>query len=267
VLLVQPPSRMPLRAVQSRSLGDQVFQQLAGEIMAGRVASGEGLPAERALAEVFNVNRHVVREALKRLEQVGLVRIAQGGSTRVLDFKRHAGLDLLAVMAEHASDGEQVAAYLLSILEMRAAIGVDVARLCAIRADVSVRAALVEIAAEMKATASEDRVFELEVQFWERLHEGADNLAYRLAYNSLLKGAYAMGTLAQQWSIDEIKRSEYRVPLAAAIAAGDAASAEAMTRAAMRAPVEAFGEDVGDAAPPEAVAPRPPRGTRQRTAR
>jgi hypothetical protein len=76
-----------------------------------------------------------------------------------------------------------------------------------------------------------------------------------------------MGTLALGWSIDEIKRSEYRVPLAAAIAAGDAASAEAMTRAAMRAPVDAFGDNVGDAAAPQAVAPQTPRSPRRRTAR
>jgi GntR family transcriptional regulator, transcriptional repressor for pyruvate dehydrogenase complex len=246
---------MSLRAVQNRSLGDQVFQQLAGEIMAGRYASGEGLPAERSLAEIFHVNRHVVREALKRLEQVGLVRIAQGGTTRILDFKRHAGLDLLAVMAEHAAGGEQVEEYLLSILEMRAAIGVDVARLCALRAGSSVRDALIAIAAEMKTTTRDDRLFELEVQFWERLHDGADNLAYRLAYNSLVKGAYAMGPFARQWSIDEIKSSDYRIPLAAAIAAGDAAKAEEMTRQAMRPPVEAFAQAIG--APENSPAPPP----------
>jgi GntR family transcriptional repressor for pyruvate dehydrogenase complex len=237
---------MSLRAVQNRSLGDQVFQQLAGEIMSGRYAAGEGLPAERSLAEVFHVNRHVVREALKRLEQVGLVRIAQGGSTRVLDFKRHAGLDLLAMMAEHAAGGEQVAGYLLSVLEMRAAIGIDVVRLCALRADRSVRDALVAIAADMSATTRDDRLFELEVEFWDRLHDGADNLAYRLAYNSLVKGAFAMGPLARQWSIDEIKRSDRRVPLAAAIAAGDAAKAEALTRETMRPPVDELAQRVAE---------------------
>ena len=203
----------------------------------------------------------MVREALKRLEQVGLVRIAQGGTTRVLDFQRHAGLDLLAVMAEHTSDGNQVAAYLLSILEMRAAIGVDVARLCALRADATVRGALVAIAAEMRSATRDDQLFELEVQFWERMHDGADNLAYRLAFNSLLKGAYAMGPLAREWSIDEIKRSDYRAPLAAAIAAGDAVKAEAMTRDVMCTPVEAFRQNVDGHAGLQVVAPAPKAAT------
>jgi GntR family transcriptional repressor for pyruvate dehydrogenase complex len=202
---------------------------------------------------------------LKRLEQVGLVRIAQGGTTRVLDFRQHAGLDLLAVMAEHASDGDQIAAYLLSILEMRAAIGVDVARLCALRADLTVRGNLVATAAEMKAATRDDQLFELEVRFWERRHDGADNLAYRLAFNSLLKGAHAMGPLARQWSIDEIKRSDYRGPLTAAIAAGDATKAEAMTRDAMRAPVEAFGHGIGAAVLP--VLPAVPATSRTHSSR
>ena len=36
-----------------------------------------------------------MREALKRLQQSGLVRISQGGATRVRDWRRHGGLDLL----------------------------------------------------------------------------------------------------------------------------------------------------------------------------
>jgi GntR family transcriptional regulator, transcriptional repressor for pyruvate dehydrogenase complex len=262
---------MSLRAVQSRSLGDQVFQQLAGEIMGGRYAPGEGLPAERSLAEVFHVNRHVVREALKRLEQVGLVKISQGGSTRINDFKRHAGLDLLALMAEHASGGDEIASYLLSILEMRAVIAADVVRLCAIRGSRTVRDGLVAIAIEMKNAADdEEQLFALEVRFWELLHEGADNLAYRLGFNSLLKGVYAMGPFAHQWSIHEVKSSDYRGPLAAAIASGDAAKAEAMTRDAMRTPIEAFKKGLGQGAlaPSGSAAPGPsPSTTRTASAR
>src|ERR1700685_1928206 len=54
----QPPDMLvgptvALRALQERSLGDQVFDQLAAEIMSERYATGVALPAERALAEIF----------------------------------------------------------------------------------------------------------------------------------------------------------------------------------------------------------------------
>src|SRR5277367_5567550 len=93
---------MALRAVQERSLGDQVFDQLAAEILSERYLPGAPLPAERSLAEIFRVNRHVVREALKRLEQLGLIGTSRSGGAEVTDFKRRAGLEVLAMMAEHA---------------------------------------------------------------------------------------------------------------------------------------------------------------------
>ena len=84
----------------------------------------------------------MVREALGRLEQLGLVRIVQGGGTRVLDFRRTAGLDLLAVLADHADAVDGSLEPLRAALEMRAGIGVDVARLCAAPASTATREAL-----------------------------------------------------------------------------------------------------------------------------
>ena len=230
---------MTLRAVRNLSLADQVFEQLVAEIMEQRYTPGASLPAERALAEIFGVNRHVVREALKRLAQVGLVKISQGGGTQVLDFRRSAGLDMLALLAEHAHDGENAVTYWLAALEMRAAIAADMARLCAQRADAQVRKDVVAIAREM-ANAAEDELLGLEVRFWERVLDGADNIAYRLAFNSMIKAAYATGDAAREWSAYEVKSSGYRAQIAAAIAAGDAATAEDETRAAMRAATERF---------------------------
>jgi DNA-binding FadR family transcriptional regulator len=229
-----------LRAVRDRSLGDQVFDQLALEIMSERYAAGAALPPERTLAEVFGVNRHVVREALKRLEQLNLVVTSRAGRTEVADIKRTAGLEILAMMAEHARGGAEANKYLLSVLEMRALIGADVVRLCAERASRKVRNDLVRIAGEMRTTTADDALFQLEVRFWEKLLEGADNIAYRLAFNSLVKGAYAMGPFAVQWSLAEIRGSDFRGPLAAAVAAGKATEAEEQTRTLMRRAIDAI---------------------------
>ena len=136
---------MALQAVEKRSLPDEVFEQLTAEIVSGRYAPGATIPSERDLSEVLAVNRHVVREAVKRLEQIGLVKVVQGGRTKVLDFRQTAGLDLLAVVAEHADAVEALLPLLAAALEMRAGIGVDVARLCAQRADGDVRSELLEI--------------------------------------------------------------------------------------------------------------------------
>jgi GntR family transcriptional repressor for pyruvate dehydrogenase complex len=237
---------MPLRAVPNRPLTDQVFDQLAGEIMAERYPPGTNLPSERSLTDVFGVNRQVVREALKRLDQLKLVRISHGGATKVLDFKRHARLDLLALMAEHATaSGGDVARFQLAILEMRVPIGADIARLCAIRADDDVRRDLLRLSGEMRAAETPEVLFALEVQFWGRLLDGADNIAYRLCVNTLADGAYARGEAAQAWFIEEIRASDYRRPIALAIAARDPDRAEKVMRTVMRTSVEAFGRAIG----------------------
>jgi GntR family transcriptional repressor for pyruvate dehydrogenase complex len=229
---------MPLEAVKNRSLADQVFAQLATEIVGSRYQPGAALPSERELAEVFGVNRHVVREALKRLAQASLVKIAQGGHTRVLDYRRHAGLEMLTLFAEYANGNEQVVGHWLAVLEMRASMAAEVVRLCALRASPELRKELVEITEKMRLSGDSQEIYTLEVRFWERALEGANNIAYQLAFNSLIKSAIRMGHAAREMSVQEVKNSGYRVSLAEAIAAGDAERAETETRTRMRGDLE-----------------------------
>jgi len=229
-----------LRAVESTSLPDQVFEQLTAEIVSGRYAPGTTIPSERALSELFSVNRHVVREATKRLAQVGLVKVVQGGGTRVLDFRHTAGLDLLAVVAEHADAAEPFLGLVAGALEMRAGIGVDLARLCAQRASVDVRAELPALAEQLAGVAPGPEVFALDERFWQRVLDGAGNLAYQLAFNSLLRAVHAMPERSLPWLEDELARGDYRRPIAAAIAAGDEEAAASATRTALTPEPEAF---------------------------
>src|SRR3954454_4389042 len=121
------------------SVSDQVFAQVRDAILAGDYPPDAGLPSERDLAAVFAVNRHAVREALRRLQQLGLVRVAQGGATRVLDWREHAGLDL--AMAAGGQDLLPVEHLVRDVLEMRACLGADAARLCALRGTDAAKAA------------------------------------------------------------------------------------------------------------------------------
>lgn len=56
-----------------RSLKDQVVNELGSDIVAGRLRSGELLPAEGVLLARFNVSRTVLRDALNVLSSKGLV--------------------------------------------------------------------------------------------------------------------------------------------------------------------------------------------------
>jgi DNA-binding FadR family transcriptional regulator len=226
---------MALQAVQKRSLPDDVFEQLTAEIVGGGYPPGATIPSERELSDVLGVNRHVVREAVKRLEQVGLVKASQGGRTKVLDFRRSAGLDLLAILAAHPDAADALLPLLGAALEMRAGIGVDVARLCAKRAGRELRAELPEIA-EQLARADGHELLSLDQRFWQGVLDGAGNLAYQLAFNSLIRAVHTLHDFSAPWLEQELRRGDYRRPIAAAIAAGDAESAARVTRLALTSP-------------------------------
>ena len=48
----------------------RIHADLRTEILSGRLAPGDALSSERALSEELGANRHAVREALKRLQNV-----------------------------------------------------------------------------------------------------------------------------------------------------------------------------------------------------
>ncbi len=212
-----------------------MFEQLTGEILARAYPAGSAIPSERELSEVLGVNRHVVREAVKRLEQVGLLKGTQGGRTVVLDYRRTAGLDLLALVAERADPSETLLPLLAAAIEMRAGIGSDLARLCAERAGSEVREQLVELAGRLGETSSLDAeaLLELDRSFWQTMLDGAGNLAYQLAFNSLIRAVHALRQLSVPWLEDELARSGHRMPIAQAIAAGDAETAAGAARDAL----------------------------------
>lgn len=193
--------------IERRLASEAVYDALLAEALAA--APGDALPSERALSEAFAVNRHAVREALKRLQQAGLVQVAQGGATRVTDWRRTAGLDLLVQLAAAHPGPELVQA----IVEMRAAVGADVARLCAERAP--------RIAAEPSGT---EKGY---IAFWEAITDGAGNLAYRLSLNTLV-AAQRAGAIDPGRYAPEREDLPAQRELLAAITAGDGRRAHAL---------------------------------------
>jgi len=65
------------QAKQSRVFED-IILQIEESILDGRLLEGDKLPGERTLREVFKVSRGTLREALRALEQKGLINIKTG---------------------------------------------------------------------------------------------------------------------------------------------------------------------------------------------
>ncbi len=65
------------KAKQSRVFQD-VVEQIQDAILSGKLEPGSKLPAERELKDMFNTSRGTLREALRVLEQKGLIEIKLG---------------------------------------------------------------------------------------------------------------------------------------------------------------------------------------------
>lgn len=77
-----------IRAGSDETKTQQIFNQIASAILAGKVGPGESITSERALAERLGVSRNIVRNAYRRLEEHGLVETVSTSGRRVRASKR-----------------------------------------------------------------------------------------------------------------------------------------------------------------------------------
>lgn len=177
---------MDLSPIDRSAMSDDVFDRLAASIVGGEVAAGEVFPSERTLADALGVSRPVVREALKRLAHAGLVRIRHGGSTRVTDYRRTAGPDLLAMLLTDRN-GELDLTVARSIIEARSDLGPPAAAAAARWATPDALDALDALVDRMRATDDVHELQRLALAFWDQVVDAADNLVHRLLFNTLLR--------------------------------------------------------------------------------
>src|SRR4051795_7163651 len=114
-------------------VSDQVFGRLCEDILGGRYEPGEKLPTQRTLAAELDANMAPVREAVKRLEQLGLLEVRQGDAMRVTDWRASGGLDVIAhvLFAAGGLDRDTLA----HLMEARRLMLAESARLAAARRD------------------------------------------------------------------------------------------------------------------------------------
>lgn len=69
--------------IQRKSLADMIAETLKQQITEGTYRAGDKLPTEPELMKTFGVGRSSVREAVKLLVNMGVVRVQQGSGTFV----------------------------------------------------------------------------------------------------------------------------------------------------------------------------------------
>jgi len=170
-------------SVPNTLVSDRVFATLLEAVLGGRYAPGERLPPQRALAADLDVTMSSVREALKRLEQMGLVDVRHGSAMRVRDWREHGGLDVLTHLLFRG--GALDAGVLGAILEARALMLRELASLAAQRRSGEQAQRLHELAERFAATTDPHAAARLDFAFFTEVAQAAGNLVFELILNAI----------------------------------------------------------------------------------
>jgi GntR family transcriptional repressor for pyruvate dehydrogenase complex len=165
----------------------QIAHQILDHLVSGKVRPGDRLPSERNLAEKLRVSRSTIRDALKSLGMLGLIRAKPGGGSYFQDVPSN----LLPRSVEWGLLlGER---HTLDLLEARSIIEVGVARLAARRIDKEGVDSLQGTLAKMKAALKDPKGFvEADLEFHFRLADASRN-------SSLCEILSGMRNLLEVW--------------------------------------------------------------------
>lgn len=213
-----------LKPVEKQRVAEEIAEQLRSLILNGQYPPGSKLPPERELSKRLRVNRASLREALKKLEHLGLVRIRQGDGTRVQNFMETGGIELVQHLLPLAGGKPEL---IRDLLEFRRIFGRELARLAAARSskEVDGLAKLRALAERAEQAQSALDLFELDFDFYVAVAALCGNHVMLLLINTVRDGVRGfMPLLANLAAPGDSVRKHHR-ELIAAIEQGDVASA------------------------------------------
>ncbi|MEO8700424.1 MAG: FadR/GntR family transcriptional regulator [Kofleriaceae bacterium] len=214
-----------LKPVEKQRVAEEIAEQLRGLILGGQYPPGSKLPPERELSKRLRVNRASLREALKKLEHLGLVRIRQGDGTRVQNFMETGGIELVQHLLPLAAGGKPE--LIRDLLEFRRIFGREIARLAAARSmnDKDGLAKLRAYADRSDAAAGALELFEIDFDFYVAIAQMSGNQVMLLLINTVRDGVRSfMPFLANLAAPGDSVRKHHR-DLIAALEKGDAVAA------------------------------------------
>jgi DNA-binding FadR family transcriptional regulator len=149
----------------------QLMRVVLSEIVTGAIPPGEMLPREADLAAQFSVSRGVAREAIRGLEERGLIRVkhGRGATVNADDMWDLFSREVLGALLE----GNRATEVLGEYLECRRILEIEAAALAAERADARRLSMLADALAQMTTSAvrartnpaAEDFYHQAEIEF------------------------------------------------------------------------------------------------------
>jgi GntR family transcriptional repressor for pyruvate dehydrogenase complex len=192
---------------------DSVVQLIEGLIIEQKLVTGDALPPERELAARLAVSRNILREALRVLNQKGLVQVVAGRGAFVQQPSPQVVGDSLSLLLQV----QQVR--LSDICEARLLIEPEVARLAAERATDQDIAKLQDLMDQLRETRSNIPAHvEVDLRFHRAIAAAARHTVYQALVDAVRTPVLrAMGVAAQIPSSIEISDSYHATILKAII--------------------------------------------------
>jgi GntR family transcriptional repressor for pyruvate dehydrogenase complex len=158
----------PIAAQTSRV--DEVADRIRDIVEKGELGPGSRLPSETDLADQFQISRNVLREAIKRLESIGLLNVRRGlgtfvGDGETLDTTTKLVRSAIAISPRDVS----------KVAEFRRAIECDAVRIATLNATAEDIDELQRIYDDFKAQKDPVAVMEADLKFHLKLLAMAGN--------------------------------------------------------------------------------------------
>lgn len=173
----------------------EITTKLLRAIIDGTYPPGSKLPNERELADTFSVTRNVIREALKRIETVGMITIRQGSGALVEDLRTKGGIELVDLLLLR-DDGGVEKEFLRDIVQFHEVTTLSVVRLAAKNiTDEELENLRGLVSKRGRLPRDDEEVARLTVDISRAIVEASHNRYVPLLFNSLARVTRAFQTV------------------------------------------------------------------------
>ncbi len=148
-----------IQAVQKVGISDTVYEQMLAMIASGGWPEGTKIPSENELKDQFQVSRNTVRQAVQKMNALGILETRQGAGTFVKKIDTGFYLNILIPTAFLGNES------CIDILEFEKSIQVESAKLAAKRATREEIEGLRHYIEQMKLEQEPDAFFEQDIEY------------------------------------------------------------------------------------------------------
>lgn len=219
---------MKIRKIPRNSLVGTVADRIREVINTRKLNAGDRLPSETDLVEGLGVSRSVVREAIGRLEVVGLVTVQRGRGMFV------GNSDSLARCVKLVRTGMDISTRdMRQLVEFRTALECQAARQAAERATPENVAELSALCDELQVTTDQAAGIAVDFRFHRKMAEISGNVILTQVMEVVHDYVVEAMIRAASEPRNSVLIANLHRPIVAAIAAGDPEAAEREMRAHM----------------------------------